>query len=553
MQRFLLGNKNGRGSSLHEWFMGKGMVLETSLNLIESFAEEPAAGEFLARCLERVSTFKAAATPAAVAVIGDEALCAYVESLGVDVEAVDKPRDLTGRPLVYVGARTENDAKRLSIWTAELTRYVSGGGNVMFSPVTEHTLAEVKAITGRDELALTEPFFHKNTCCIKAPVSWMREGTPETLVNYFDGIVLPYPFEPNLSPLLSGIANIDLNWGGDPMFEQGVELKGMDPVASVPGHTMLISNWHICSEPGKSLYGEMLNGVRDLRQNAWFMNRDAVVFQINKGEGSFILNQLLLRAGHEAAARMMTLLLTKLGVPMAGARAPNTDAESNRARLSEQHARFARYAKQIEPGVRRYYGIPKPMPSYLKETKISVDWHESLPIIGFVGDDLSLQLARALGEHVSDVLVEGVQVKIDRMNDAVNSFVRQAGSVSWDRVVLSVGNTAAREERMPPDQFAIHLAGLYAEVKKRAQQIFWLPPAPRLESDAEQFALVNAYAREAEKVFAGDEVYMVPFVYDNAEVVLFDFLHGNGKAYQLQEVRDLSKSLEQAVRSFGAM
>jgi hypothetical protein len=77
------------------------------------------------------------------------------------------------------------------------------------------------------------------------------------------------------------------------------------------------------------------------------------------------------------------------------------------------------------------------------------------------------------------------------------------------------------------------LAGLYAEVKKRAQQIFWLPPAPRLESDAEQFALVNAYAREAEKVFAGDEVYMVPFVYDNAEVVLFDFLRGNGKAFQL--------------------
>jgi hypothetical protein len=101
VQRFLLGNKNGRGSSLHEWFMGKGMVLETSLNLIESFATEPAAGEFLARCLERVSTFKPAAKTAAVAVIGDEALCAYVTSLGVDVEKLDNPQDLTGRPLVY--------------------------------------------------------------------------------------------------------------------------------------------------------------------------------------------------------------------------------------------------------------------------------------------------------------------------------------------------------------------------------------------------------------------------------------------------------------------
>jgi hypothetical protein len=553
VKRFLLGTKNGRGSSLHEWFMGKGMALETSLNLIESFATEPAAGEFLARCLERVSTFKPVTNTAAVAVIGDEALCAYVTSLGVDAEKLDNPQDLTGRCLVIAGASTHQDAKRLNAWTSMLTRYVSDGGTVHFSPVTEQTLAVVKAITHCDELALTEPFFHANTNCIKAPVSWLREGTPETLVNYFEGIVLPYPFEPNLSPLLSGIANIDLNWGGQTMFEQGIELKGMDPVMSVPGHNMLISNWHICSEPGMDLYGEMLNGARDLRQNAWFINRDAVVLQLNQGRGSFILNQLVLQAGDETSSRLMTQLLTNLGAPIAGARAPVGATEHDLTLQAEQHARFARYAKQIEPGSRQYYGIPTPMPAYLKETRIGADWHESLPVIGFVGDDLSLQLAHTLGEYMSDVLVEGAQVKIESMCDAVDAFVRQAGSASWDRVVLSVGNAAAREERLSPDQFAQQLAGLYAEVKKRAKQIFWLPPAPRLASDTEQNALVTAYARGAEKVFAGEEVYMVPFVFDNAEVVLFDFLRGNGKAFQLQEVRDLSKSLEQAVRSFGAM
>lgn len=553
VQRFLLGTKNGRGSSLHEWFMGKGMALETSLNLIESFAAEPAAGEFLARCLERVRTFKPVAKTAPVAVIGDEALCAYFASLGVDAEVLDDSQSLAGRPLVVAGASSDRDAQRLKAWKLKLVRYASDGGTVLFSPVTEDTLAEVQAITHRNELALTEPFFHETTTCIKAPVSWMREGTPETLVNYFEGIVLPYPFEPNLSPLLSGLANIDLNWGGQPMFERGVELKGMDPVMSVPGHNMLISNWHICSEPGMNLYGEMLNGARDLRQNAWFINRDAVVLQIHQGRGSFILNQLVLRAGDEASSRLMIQLLTNLGAPIAGTRAPVGEAKHDLTRQEEQHARFARYAKQVEPGLRRYYGIPKPMPSYLKETRIGSDWHESLPSLGFVGDDLSLQLAHALGEHMSDVLVEGAQVKIEPMRDAVAAFVRQAGSASWDRVVLSVGNAAAREELMPPDQFAQQLAGLYAEVKKRARQIFWLPPAPRLASEAEQHALVNAYAREAEKVFAGAEVYMVPFVYDNAEVVLYDFLRGNGKAFQLQEVRDLSKSLEQAVRSFGAM
>ena len=397
VRRFLFGNKHGRGSSLHEWYAGKGLVLETSLNLIESFDTEPAAGEFLARCLERVRAFEPALKSVAAAVIGDETLCAYAASLGVDLERLNEPQDLAGRPLVFVGASTGDDAKRLHAWRAQLARYVSAGGTVLFSPVTEETLAAVKTVAGRDELALTEPFFHENTYCIKAPVSWMRRERRRRWSTITTASWCRIPFEPNLSPLLSGIGNVDLNWGGEPMFARGIELKGMDPVAATPEYNLLISNWHINSEPGKSLYGEMLNGVRDLRQNAWFVNRDAVVFQVNKGRGSFIFNQLLLRAGHEASARVMTQLLTNLGVSMVGARAPDADAVYDYAPQNEQRTRFARYAKQIEPGVRRHHGLPNPMPAYLKETKIGVDWHESLPVLGFVGDELSLATGPRVG------------------------------------------------------------------------------------------------------------------------------------------------------------
>ena len=91
-------------------------------------------------------------------------------------------------------------------------------------------------------------------------------------------------------------------------------------------------------------------------------------------------------------------------------------------------------------------------------------------------------------------------------------------------------------------------------VNPKAQQLFWLPLAPAPESDSARCERIEAYNREAEKVFAGEEVYMVPFVYDNPEQVLRDYLRGNAqKSFSGDEIKALAGSLAQAVRSFGAM
>lgn len=552
-RRFLFGNKHGRGSSLHEWYAGEGIAMETSLNLIASFDDEPMAGEMLSRCLTRLQAFELAGESLPVGVIGDEALLAYYTGLGVDCELLAEPEGVGCRPLLIVGASTAADAARLKAWQSELKQAVAAGVTALFSPLTEETIAVVREIAGRSELSLTEPFFHKNTYCIKAPVSWARVGTPEALVDYYDGVLVPYPFEPNGSPLLSGIANIDLNWAGKPMFDRGVELEGMDPVAASADCSILISNWHINSEPGKSIFGEMLNGVRDLRQNSWFINRDPVVFQVSGGEGAFIFNQLELQNGGEQADRLMVQLLTQLGAPIAGAVAPPDDEVYDLSPQAEQLDRFAVYAAQIEPGRRQYYGIPKPMPAFLKETRIEKTEREVLPVLGFVGDGLSLQLATAVAEKLSDVLQASKTVEIARMSEAAVAFSAGAGYTTWDRCILSLGNTAALEEQLPPDRFADQLRALYSLVKDRAQQVFWLPPAPAPAMNTERSVLVAAYEKRAEEVFGGDEVYMVPFVYDGADRVLYDYLHGDGLEFSLQEVRDLSESLAQAIRSFGAM
>ena len=81
--------------------------------------------------------------------------------------------------------------------------------------------------------------------------------------------------------------------------------------------------------------------------------------------------------------------------------------------------------------------------------------------------------------------------------------------------------------------------------------MFWLPLAPA--TDARRCKLIEAYNREAEKIFADEEVYMVPFVYDNANEVLKDFMAKGELSFNAEELDSLSASLAQAVQSFGAI
>ena len=155
----------------------------------------------------------------------------WLETLGADVTP-----DLTARDIAAVDAR---DAQSLTSARKELTEHIKSGGTVLFSQVTPETIEAVREICGKP-LRLTEPYFGQLYNCIKAPVSWARVGTPTQWVDYYDGILVPYPFEPNFSPLLAGIANLDLDWKRAVMFRHGVEVEGMNPVSASAEHQVLI-------------------------------------------------------------------------------------------------------------------------------------------------------------------------------------------------------------------------------------------------------------------------------------------------------------------------
>ena len=148
------------------------------------------------------------------------------------------------------------------------------------------------------------------------------------------------------------------------MFDQGVEIAGMDPARASEDHSILISNWrNDWSRPGHDLYGEYTNGVRDMRQADWFVNRDPVVLKINVGKGCFVISQLDFATGGDAGKRVLSELLTGLGCPLGGSNSIPADSQTfDSAPATDQLARFAKTNNIWPPGRRIYYGTPNPLP-----------------------------------------------------------------------------------------------------------------------------------------------------------------------------------------------
>ena len=148
---------------------------------------------------------------------------------------------------------------------------------------------------------------------MKAAISWTRRDTPKDLIKYYDNILIPQPFEPNYDPLLTGISNNDLHWDGMDMFEYGVEIEGMNPVGLSDTCSILMSNWTIdWSRPEYG--GDYIHAGKDERRVYWFLNRTAVTFKIKNGDGYFLICQLDLTNGGDKGRRLMSQLLTGMGV-----------------------------------------------------------------------------------------------------------------------------------------------------------------------------------------------------------------------------------------------
>ncbi|MCX6972439.1 MAG: hypothetical protein NTV93_20140 [Verrucomicrobia bacterium] len=543
-RRILFGDSDGSDAVLQEFAIGQGLVLECSLNVLDTLGQEPVAGHMLQRMLEYLGQYRAVDEAPPVAVIGSDSTVQYWQGLGLSADKVSDPKSLKGRNLVIVESAAIPDGGDLEAWRAALQEVVTTGGTVFWTSVDEAQLAKVRKLAGLATLRLTEPFFGKRSNCIKAPVSWMREGTPQQWVDYYEGVLVPYPFERNFSPLLAGIANQDLQWDGVTMLDKGIEIEGMNPVTASGKERILISTWHIGSESGNGLYDEWVNGVRDLRQNAWFVNRDPVLLQVQEGKGSNIFCQLALSAGGHKADRLMTQLFSNMGAPFAGSRPLRSDL-FDPAPSREQAARFTKYDTQISPAVRQYYGKPDPMPDYLAPTQIDEATSVQLPVLGLVGDPLAVSLAAPLAKALEGIQRLDTPVSLSSSKDAAGPIPDRR----WDRVVLSMGAADLEDASVTPARFAADLAKVHEFLQLRARQIFWLPIGPQV--NPERQARADALNEAAAKYFEKRNVYQVPFVYNNASEVLRSHLSAPGRGYSEEESRALAKGLAEAVQSFG--
>lgn len=546
-RRILFGNKDGLGSALQEEFLGRGVVLESALNLGD--LQEPAAGFLLNRMVDYLAEYKPAESTRPLVVIGENGLLKWFQDLGADARAAKPGESFASGVIVVVDSRSE---KSFEGTEPALAAHLKAGGTVIFTQVTRETIGIVAKLVGKP-LRLTEPFFGQRAYCIKAPVSWTRVDTPCQWVDYYDGVLIPYPFEPNYSPLLAGMANIDLEWNGKPMFTNGIEIEGMNPVSPGKDHQILISNWHIGSESCKNLYGEMLNGVRDLRQNTWFVNRDPVLLEVSASGGRALISQLDLSAGGENAVRAMQTLLTNLGVSFGGASPmPAEKAYASDGR-ENQLKRLAAHDAKIAPAKRQFYGTPDPMPDFLVGTNVSgAKIAVALPLMGFFGDSVTLGLAEPLTQKLKEVVRMDKPAKLSGSSLAAGEAKAAIGDRKYARVVFTLGESDLDSEISDAD-FLKNLDDLWKTLAASSEKLYWISiPSATHPGDAKRAARAKRLNEISEQFFEGKDVYKVPFIYAKAAELPPGYLSGQGAVFQPAEAQAIANRLGEAVISFGA-
>ena len=546
-RRILFGNKDGVGSALQEEFLGRGVVLGSALNLGD--LSEPAAGFLLDRMVDYLAGYQPAETTYPLVVLGGDGLLKWLQGLGADARAAKHGEAFAPGEIVVVDARS---AKSFEGTESALAAHLKAGGTVIFSEVTPETIGTVAKLVGKP-LRLTDPFFGQRAYCIKAPVSWTRVDTPHQWVDYYDGVLVPYPFEPNYSPLLAGMANIDLEWNGKPMFTNGIEIEGMNPVSPGKEHQILISNWHIGSEPTNHLYGEMLNGVRDLRQNTWFVNRDPVLLELTANGGRALISQLDLPAGGEKAERVMQTLLTNLGVPFGGASPMPAEKAYATGGREDQLQRLAAHDARLAPAKRQFYGTPNPMPDFLVGTNIGgAKSAAALPLMGFFGDSVTLGLAGPLTQKLKEVVRMDKPAVLGASSQAANKAKAAIGDRKYTRVVFTVGESDLDSE-ISDEDFVKNLEALWKTLAASSEKLYWVPiPAASHPGDAKRAARAKHLNQISEQFFESKDVYKVPFIYAKAEELPPGYVSGQGKAFQPAEAQVIADRLGEAVISFGA-
>jgi hypothetical protein len=519
----LQGDKDGNGAALAEFPSGNGDLLVSSLRLAGNLDREPAAQWSLRNMLEYLASYRPADGNLETGVAAGPRWQEFLKGIGIVAKplAANGDWNLTGMGRLILDFGTPGIVEACRRNAPRLSEFVRGGGSVMVLGTDEHGIELLRSLTGRP-LRLTDPFLGVRDICIKAPVSWTRRSTPPVQLEVYDRIMTRQSFEANYDPLLSGIANRSLQWGGAPMFSKGIEIEGMDPVMASPDHAILISNWRVSLEqPFNSLFREYIHAVHDMRQNSWFVNRDPVLLRLNEGKGSWVLCQLDLPSGGVAGRLLGAQLLTNLGSSLGKpTRFQENDRTFDPAPQRDQLQRFAAMQGQVTPGRRQYYGTPDPLPDYFRNTfadKLRVKDSEGHPTALVLGDPLLLLAAPGVAEELGDRYKTETQPKA--LGDTRALAAALPGIVAghhWNNILVASGSDDIRLVDGKPSvsiaEFEANLEKSLSALKKAADKVYWasIVPMPAEGGNAaREEQLAADYNAAAERVCRKLEVYSV--------------------------------------------
>lgn len=344
-QRVLIsGDKDGKTSALTQFYSGKGSMWQTTLRIVESLGKEPAADALLTNLINEALNYK----PVASARLGVYGSPDFVKFVCNNARA-NELKSLTESSLKSVD-RLCIDARNLQLSEAEcktLAAFANQGGKLLFYQAEQPSMEAIRKVVSPD-MELTEPYIGETSNCIKAATSWTLRTTPATPVEYYDGVVIPQPFEANYDPFLSGLSNITLNWGGNALFSKGIARKGVSPVTADSRFKILLSNWrNDWSIP--PFGGEYINEGKDMRQALWYLNRNAVWASAQMGKGEAVFCQIHLMEDADKGTQLFRHLLTQWECPLDN-KSTCFPAQSDLFDLSlaaDQQNRLAEVEKQL--------------------------------------------------------------------------------------------------------------------------------------------------------------------------------------------------------------
>ncbi len=533
----LAGDRDGSHSALHECYRGSGLLIQSSLRIVDSLHSEATAHALLRNLIRYAAAYRPALRLRRNAVYGSKAWQDFVSRSGVVAEPLHSLEESSLKDLDLLLLEADAAPGHASL----LSAFAERGGTVLVQELGESSLATFREACGL-ELQLTEAFLGERHHCVKAATCWTLRNSPRDGVEYFEDIVIPQPFEPNLDPLLAGIANLDLKGqGGHPMFSQGITAKGFDPVGWNDGVRMLLSNWRIdWSVPPAG--GEYISVGKDIRRAQWFLNRDPLLLRVDHGRGLFLFNQLDLPQAGENGLRLFRQLLTNLGASLGCPTfLPEEEMMFDPGPLVEQRKRLLQVREQLSA----LEALPQ-LPDIFQEMKGSGTGRQPRVLL-FLDEQmrsLSPSLIQEMGGTAECSLAA---VEYTTVQELEAGLTREIGSTHWDMIYFTLG-----EQSRADASGQASMKRVLEILQQSHAQLMWgsSPPRPVDTGNPghqDQISRLNACMNE---LLRDRDVY-INDCHDYVTRNLQDYLSGTEAGMSPADQQSLAVAIAEAIKFFG--